>query len=83
MKPETPMSESIELFGDLAPQKPPTIVRDGRFVLEDCPACKGTGRHRYLAFSGGYLAKRFSEKCITCNGGGKRLSKARGRKANV
>jgi DnaJ-class molecular chaperone len=69
-----------ELFDDLAPQKPPSVIRDGRFLMEDCPSCRGSGRHRYSAFSGGYTSERFSERCPDCGGGGKRLVKARGRK---
>ena len=71
------------LFGEMPSQRSPSVIRDGRFILEDCPSCRGSGRHRYSAFSAGYAADRVSEACSKCYGCGKRLVKARGRKTNV
>lgn len=71
---------TTELFAGLPNQRPPGAVRAGRFLLEHSPACRGSGRHRFSALSGGYQPERFSEPCAKCDGGGKRLVKARGRK---
>lgn len=73
-------NRTTELFANLTAQKPPAAIREGRFLLEDCPSCRGSGRHRYSAYSAGYLPECFSERCEACGGGGKRLVKARGRK---
>lgn len=64
----------------LPESKAPTMRRVGNLVLEACPVCKGSGRHRYSAISAGYKAERFSEPCPKCKGGGKRLRKAKSKK---
>jgi hypothetical protein len=71
------MSEDIVarlLFADLPVQKPPHRIETGGKVVQHCQKCRGTGRHRYSAYSGGYYTERFSEPCSSCGGGGRVLS---------
>lgn len=74
MKDSKAQPTTTSLFNELAEQEKPSVIRDGRFILDDCPLCRGSGRRRYSAYSAGYTAERFSERCGACGGGGKRLA---------
>jgi DnaJ-class molecular chaperone len=63
----------MTLFANLPEQSPPSAIWVDEHSLEDCSKCRGTGRHRYYAISGGYQAQRFTEACRHCRGGGKVL----------
>ncbi len=60
-----------ELFQGLPVQTAPTWREAAEHWLEQCEKCRGTGRHRYSYYGGGYSAQRGSEPCRHCNGGGR------------
>lgn len=61
---------TLALFDDLPKQRASGIVQTDRHDRVQCSKCKGSGRHRYSYFGGGYYAERGSEACPQCSGAG-------------
>lgn len=69
-----------DLFANLPIQRRPVEIERGPFLLLRCVKCRGSGRHRYSAYSGDYHANRYSEPCPVCRGGGRVMVRGQSQK---